>query len=310
MQTFHFERKGIMIPTLENSWRCRYTANADLIQMGDQYIMYYRGTDFSHDRIGAMVCPVNDFDGIHFKQVSENYILDVGAPGAFDDGYILDPSAVVVNGKVYLYYSALDSRGIPTLGLAVSEDGFHFEKYPEPLMGGRCPEIVWADGLFWMYYMEEAPRGGYDIYCTQSSDGIHFGESIQVLSTGPVGSWEALSVSTPRIFYDRGTYYMVYSASDRFLDDPCHFGLATSEDLIHWKKYDANPIFSTSADPAAWDCTSIWYGTTEYLNGKYWMWYEACNQFRSHDIPDFLSVVGLAVLDAPYFFVKPRDYRE
>ena len=52
---------------------------------------------------------------------------------------------------------------------------------------------------------------------------------------------------------------------------------------------------------------NIWFGTTEKIGDTYYMWYEACNQYRERGLPDFLSVVGLATMKAPYFFVKPEE---
>jgi beta-xylosidase len=80
--------------------------------------------------------------------------------------------------------------------------------------------------------------------------------------------------------------------------------LATSVDLIHWTKYSHNPIFSVGT-PEAWDNTNLWYGTVEIIDGRYWMWYEACNELRNK--PGFISAVGAAVMDAPYFYIKPPE---
>lgn len=304
-----FERKGIMIPTKENSWKSQYTANADLIRIGDTYYMYYRGTDLQHDRIGVLTCSADSFDGIHFDRMDAPYIIDVGAPGTFDAQNILDPSAVVVNGKVYLYYSAISEEWKHSIGLAVSEDGIHFTKQETPVLEGRCPEIVYDGKRFWLYYVIEQAPHGYDIFCAVSEDGSSFeplGET-PVLAVGEQGSWESFSVTTPRIFQEGGVYYMVYAGDNKNLDAPLYFGLAVSRDLVHWKKYAGNPVFRVSTQPDAWDNTNIWFGTTEKIGDTYYMWYEACNQYRERGLPDFLSVVGLATMKAPYFFVKPEE---
>jgi predicted GH43/DUF377 family glycosyl hydrolase len=46
---------------------------------------------------------------------------------------VLNPSAVVKDGKVYLIYRAQDNAMTSRLGLAISDDGLHFRKEPEPV---------------------------------------------------------------------------------------------------------------------------------------------------------------------------------
>jgi beta-1,2-mannosidase len=50
---------------------------------------------------------------------------------------VFNPSAVVRNGKVYLLYRAEDvvgkHSGTSRLGLALSDDGLHFQRLPEPV---------------------------------------------------------------------------------------------------------------------------------------------------------------------------------
>lgn len=306
-----FVRQGIVIPTAENSWKSQYTANADLIRMNDTYYMYYRGTDQYHDRIGVLTCPLGCFDGIHFDRMDTPFVIDVGTPGTFDAQNILDPSAVVVDGKVYLYYSAISEEWKHSIGLAISEDGIHFSKQNSPVLEGRCPEIVYDGKKFWLYYVIEQPSHGYEIFCAVSENGKNFKQvgTTPVLTIGETGSWESFSVTTPRIFKEDDVYYMVYAGDDSELDAPLCFGVAASRDLVHWQKFSGNPIFRISDDPKAWDNTNIWFGTTEKIGDTYYMWYEGCNQYREHGLPDFLSVVGLATMKAPYFFIKPEDVK-
>ncbi|HEX7714049.1 MAG TPA: hypothetical protein VF531_08505 [Bacillota bacterium] len=310
MPQFNWKRANApVIPTAPGTWKETYTANPDLIELGNEYLMYYRGTGNGHDRIGVMRIAKSKFDGFTWEDYPDNPILDVGAPGSFDDINLLDPSAAVVpqasgEQRVYLYYSAVAGSS-ESIGLAISKDGIHFEKYNQnPVLKGRCPEVVYRDGQFYLFYVKENERGGYNIHAAMSTDGIHFTPTggAPVLTVGAQGSWESQTVTTPRLFFDRGLYYMVYAGDDRSKDDPHQFGLATSMDLIHWQKYGGNPIFST-ADRKHWDNCSIWYGTAAPIDGGYIMWYEACDEYRGE--PRFVSAVGAAVLEAPYFFVKP-----
>ena len=50
----------------------------------------------------------------------------------WEERNVLNPTAVVKDNKVYLMYRAQDSLGTSRIGMAVSDDGLHFEKLPEP----------------------------------------------------------------------------------------------------------------------------------------------------------------------------------
>ena len=52
----------------------------------------------------------------------------------WEERNVLNPSAVVRDGKVYLLYRAQDHNMTSRLGLAVSDDGLHFTKRPEPVL--------------------------------------------------------------------------------------------------------------------------------------------------------------------------------
>ncbi len=53
---------------------------------------------------------------------------------AWSEKNVLNPAAVVRDGKVYLLYRSQDSAMTSRVGLAVSEDGLHFTKMPEPVL--------------------------------------------------------------------------------------------------------------------------------------------------------------------------------
>jgi len=82
--------------------------------------------------------------------------------------------------------------------------------------------------------------------------------------------------------------------------------------LVHWTKYPGNPIFSRG-EAGAWDEGAIWFTTVEKINGRYYMWYEGYGggTARTKAYGSYLkggkSQVGMATLDAPYFYVPPTQ---
>lgn len=312
---FRWQRyKGNPIfPTLPNTWMESQTANPDLLDMGDKYFMYFRGQQHGHDRIGVATIEKELFDGKTWH-IRPEPVIDVGRPGDCDETHVIDPAAVLVQGQIFLYYSAVCPRCDRSVCLAVSEDGIHFKKYHKnPIVIGGGSEIVFKDGNFYLYYWKPKKVGaGFEVHLATSNDGYHFKEasSEPVLPAGPKRSWDSHTAETPRIFKEGDLYYMVYCGSDRYDDYPWYAGLATSHDLIHWEKYPHNPIFSRG-EAGEWDEGAIWFTTVEKINGIYYMWYEGYGGGKARWEPygTYLkggkSQIGLATLKADYFYVKP-----
>lgn len=302
-----------VFPATPGTWREAQTANPDLLLKGDTYYMYFRGQRDGHDRIGVATIAKKDFDGVTWN-IHPEPIIDVGGPGSWDENHALDPASILHDGKVFLYYTGSSPREDRTICLAVSEDGIHFTKYEQnPVIVGGAPEVAYHDGTFYLYYWRTVPgKRGFQIHYATSKDGYRYTEPVNsvALPVGPEGSWESFTVETPRIFREGELFYMVYCASDRHKDYPYNAGLATSRDLVHWVKYPGNPIF-TRGDEKQWDEGAIWFTTVEKINDRYYMWYEGYGGGTSRTVSygSYLkggkSQVGMAVLDAPYFYVRP-----
>jgi len=306
-----------VFPAVPGTWRESQTANPDLLLNGDTYFMYFRGQFQGHDRIGVATISREHFDGTTWDIRSEP-VIDVGPPGSWDENHVLDPAAILVKGKTYLYYTAVSPKADRAVCLAIADDGIRFVKYPDnPVIIGGAPEVVIRDSVFYLYYWKKKPSGtGYQIHCARSSDGRVFEEYGRepVLAVGPEGTWDSHTVETPRIFMEGGVYYMLYCASDRYNDYPWNAGLAVSADLLRWTKYRNNPVFSRGEE-GAWDEGAIWFTTVEKIGERYYMWYEGYGGGTSRTEPygSYLkggkSQVGMAVLEAPYFYIPPAEVR-
>ncbi len=307
-----FERNPVF-PATPGTWMESQTANPDLLLKGKTYYMYFRGQRGGHDRIGVATIAKEKFDGFTWK-IHPKPVIDVGEPGSWDEGHALDPAAVLLQGKVFLYYTGSSPLADRSICLAVSGDGIHFTKYEKnPVMIGGGPEVVLRDGVLYLYFWRQVQgKIGFQIHYATSRDGFTFTEPDQSLAlpVGREGAWDSFTVETPRVFSEGELYYMVYCGSDRHKDYPFNAGIATSTDLVHWVKYPQNPVFSR-AEEGQWDEGAIWFTTVEKINGLYYMWYEGYGGGTARKEPygSYLkggkSQVGMATLKAPYFYVRP-----
>ncbi len=166
----------------------------------------------------------------------------------WEERNVLNPSAVVKEGKVYLIYRAQDADMTSRLGLAISDDGLHFRKQPSPVFypdsdamkqyewkgGVEDPRIVESeDGRYILTYT--AYDGTVARLCLASSkDLITWEKHGPVLREGKYrDTWSKSGAIVTKLEEGkiiavkiRDKYWMYFGDTDLFM--------ATSSDLIHW----------------------------------------------------------------------------
>lgn len=258
-----WEHSSVPAIPWSDGWMAEATANPDLVQFGDRQLLFFRGTN-GMDRIGFAVATFNPFT---FRLLNDG--LPIIAPEGKD---VLDPAAVVFNGRLHVYYSQLDPD---VVGLAVSDDGETFRNVGA-IHEGRAPEVVVRDRKVWMLNQFSNGAGGYELRLFVSDDGQHF----EPFCTEPVfapaaDGWDSLSVVTARVWDADGWTWMLYGGSHLFTDEPDAFGLARSKDLVHWERHPGNPIFGCGPFGAL-DGGAMWFPAIHFDGRSVTLLYEGC----------------------------------
>ena len=197
---------------------------ADVLFYRDYVLLFCGGMSDGHESIGIATVRRKDFRGSNFGEWAPKPIVERGHEGDFDSEHVTDPASIVVDGKVYLYYSGLGGAA-DCIGLAISENGKTFTKSnANPVLKGRAPEIVGHAGLYFLFFVQRNAEGGYTIFSTTSENGLDFSkyQASPVLEPTP-GAWDGYSVTTPRVFENNGRYAMVYAGSDEAVEFPKEF---------------------------------------------------------------------------------------
>lgn len=253
---------------------------------------------------------------------------------------VLNPTAFVKEGKVYLLYRAQDSAMTSRLGLAISEDGIHFTKQAAPIfypMQDALKNYEWEGGVEDPRIVM-TPEEKYFLTYT-SYDGktarLCFAISSDLKTwqkMGPVlksekyiNTWSKSGAVIVEQVHDQmvakkinGLYWMYYGDTDLYM--------AYSKDLIHWdalENTESSKLFSVlHPRPGYFDSRLVEPGPYAlYTNMGIVLIYNSSNAANNGDraLPKFTYAAGQALFDAgvPYklidrtssYFIFPnKDY--
>lgn len=271
------------IPRVPGSFHSQLVANPAVAEFkGNTYFMFRGQGQSGHDQIGLWTTPTGKANGLDWVNQYPEPIVPVSKKAVSPDNeHVLDPAVLAKGDSLFVYYTGKSAYTTPnhSVCLAVSTDGVTFKKYAQnPLIKeGLAPEIVFHEGLFYLFYQRHNADGGFwEVFVSTSTDGIHFDTAkerkIFGASNKP-GSFDQHSVTTIRIVREGDSFYMTYGGCPKYLDYPEAIGLARSTDLINWERYPHNPIFRRG-EAGTWDEGALWFPTVRKMQGRYIMWYE------------------------------------
>jgi beta-1,2-mannosidase len=192
---------------------------------------------------------VDSINPILLPSLKEKFLCPISNKTiAWSEKNVLNPAAVVKDGKVYLLYRSQDSAMTSRLGLAVSDDGLHFSKMPEPVLfpaedsmkkyewkgGVEDPRIVESESdeyiLTYTSYDGKTAR----LCLATSKDLQHWTKHGLILSSEKYkDTWSKSGAIVAEQKENKivavkinGKYWMYFGDTDLFI--------ATSDDLIHW----------------------------------------------------------------------------
>jgi predicted GH43/DUF377 family glycosyl hydrolase len=264
---------------------------------GTIYKMWYEGHDGSYIRTGYATSP----DGLTWTKKPSQYVLDIGAPGSWEETDVSSPF-VIYDGVTYkMWYNGQNNPGQNRIGYATSPDGITWTKDPSnPVLdlGGvgawdnflvYCPTVIFDGSSYQMWF------GGSDgttakIGYATSPDGIIWNKypGNPVLDLGSSGSWDDADVSFPNVVYDGGSYHMWYTGFDGIRG---RIGYATSPDGIIWTKSASNPVLDIG--PAgSWDENGILDSMVIKEKTTFRMWFSGANNMIEEQIGYAVSQDG------------------
>jgi predicted GH43/DUF377 family glycosyl hydrolase len=223
--------------------------------------------------------------------VSQDPLLDVGAPGTFDEHGILPISLVDLGDRLWIYYvgfqRGLSLRHFQFTGLAESTDGGEtfrrvsgapvLDRTDAELLNRNSPFVRYEGGLFRMWYAAGSswttdasgrPSAMYDIRYLESADGVQWASEGEVCFQVDAGRGE-YAHGKPWVEPTRDGYEMFYSVRTR--DRGYRLGYAVSPDGRSWTRRDEEVGIDVSQ--SGWDSEMIAYPAIFHRGGERLLFY-------------------------------------
>jgi len=164
--------------------------------------------------------------------------------------------------------------------------------------------FVFAEGgtYYCFYEAQDRPfnQGGHErVGLACSTDSVHWRkhDGNPILDVGKKGEWDDGVAKLPTVTRHGNRYYMFYSGRN---GAGKQIGLATSDDLKHWRKHPANPLLARR--PGQWDSQlSTHPAPIIHRDGRFFMLYRGMKGFYRQ------QGLGVAVSDDLIRWRRHRD---
>lgn len=276
------KRGRIYVPPGAPPWRSSHAQlpTVDRID-GDRWRIYFAVRD-EHGRTRPTFIETPVGDPGRILREHDAAVLDLGAPGAFDDSGVMPSWVTNVEGRRYLFYTGWNVRAtVPyhtEIGLAVSDDGGETyarasegpiigRNHIEPHLTGS-PCVLHDEGIFRCWYHSGTdwtdvdgrwePR--YRIVYAESADGLSWRRDGRAVVD--YGSEDEAGIGRPTVYRDGDGYRMwfAYRKGTDYRTDPdqsYRIGYAESGDGLDWDRMDDRAGIDVS--PEGWDSEMISY---------------------------------------------------
>ena len=305
----HWSKKGrIYVPDGSRPWAQAYAFPPTPLMRDDGSLRLYMAF-CDADTVGRCGwVDVDPEDPSSVLGVSEEPVLGIGRPGAFDENGLLPTTVLRVGDEIWMYYVGYQLGHKLTYyqfeGLAVSRDGGEsFDRRQRvPVLDRSDTEMVNRTSAF----VREADGGGFEMWYVggsdwtvvdgkalpvynmrhlRSEDGVHWPEEGEVCLD--FDSADEHAFGRPWVVRNAdGTQGMFYSVRTRSKD--YRIGYAESRDGMVWERMD--DVAGIDVSEEGWDSESIAYASVIDLAGTRTMFYNGNLRGKTG--------FGYAVLDA------------
>ncbi|MCE1200138.1 MAG: family 43 glycosylhydrolase [Marinilabiliales bacterium] len=246
-----------------------FSKDPHVIRFRGQFILYYSippYVDSGGASQGWGIGIATGKDLIHWTRIGE---VNDDPSATYEAKGRCAPCALVVKGKVHLFYQTYGNQRKDAICHAWSDDGIHFTRdgsnpifHPDGTWNcGRAidAEVIRFKGHYLLYYATRDP--GYKIQMlgvaiapghTNFSRGSWRNLSVEAPMLRPELPWEKDCLEGPSVIRKHGKLILFYGGA--YNNAPQQLGAAISSDGIHWKRLSGDP-FLPNGKPDEWNAS-------------------------------------------------------
>ncbi len=241
-----------------------FAKDPHVIKFGGRYLMYYSipGKKAGNSWQGWGMGIAESKNLYDWKKIGEI----TPSTDAFEQKGICAPCALVIKGKVHLFYQTYGNGAKDAICHAYSIDGVNFTRNAtNPIFRatgdwncGRAidAEVVKYKGQYFLYFATRDPKYQFQIMGVATAPGnSNFNRETWTQACNapvlkPEYKWEGGCTEGASIIKRNGKLYMFYAAN--YNNAPQQIGVAESTDGITWKKCFDQP-FLANGKPGEWN---------------------------------------------------------
>ncbi|MCF7848868.1 MAG: family 43 glycosylhydrolase [Kiritimatiellales bacterium] len=240
-----------------------FSKDPAVVRLGNRYLLYYSIPPFRDGREGDgwRIGVAEGMDLDCWEKVGE---LPPLSP--CDNNGMAAPGAIVLDGRVHLFYTAYGNGPKDAICHAVSADGIRFtpnESNPvfSPTGSWNCgraidPDVIEHDGRLLLYFSTRDPEfkvqmTGVAAAPLSSSFGrADWTQLCHAPILAPELPWEQDCIEASALCRHDGKLYMFYGGA--YNNAPQQIGCAVSDDGLNWKRVSDTPVLANGA-PGEWN---------------------------------------------------------
>jgi predicted GH43/DUF377 family glycosyl hydrolase len=216
-----WNKRGRIMSPDPATWEGDYiAANGTVLETGGEFWHWYQAGRVP--RVGL----ARSRDGLKWtKQAAP--VLPLGPRGSWDERGVADPYVVRFNGVLYMYYLGQDRASRQRLGVAMSTDGYRWQKLrtnPVLELGdpgyfderGLGEPAVWLEqGSYWMLYTGRDRQENRRLGLARSQDGVAWARVTPGAVLSGTAAWSSKVVCDPSFETKDGTIRIWFGGGNR-----------------------------------------------------------------------------------------------
>lgn len=269
-----------------------FAKDPSVLRLGDRYLMYYSMAPSTNPASpkGWAIGIAESRDLTDWQKVGE-----ILPEQPCEQNGLVNGKALLLGGKVHLFYNSYGNGRDDALCHASSDDGLKFTRHPDNPI--RRPTGAWNSGRaidcdafefrdkLWLIYATRDPSMQTQMLVAATADlRSDFGREAWT----PVGDrpilkpelpWETRCIEAPSVIQRGDTLYLFYGGG--YNNDPQQIGCASSTDGVNWTRLFREPLIP-NGQPGDWNSSETGHpGVFTDTDGRTYLFVQG-NQDKGH----------------------------